>query len=326
MISPAVEPTRNARALDHSRRIARVVIIGTGALRHTRCFSQAQRLKSLGDFSYCRTADVIIIAARVQQRPETVSRLDDLAQSAAILRQIVEGIAGHDPSGILLIASNPVDVLTYAAWKWSGLALNRVVGSGTSLDTSRFRRRLGERYGVAPENVHAYIVGEHGDSQVPVLSSAQIAGIRLVEFCRGQGLPYEVAALKAIANETRAAGREIQQAKGATYYGIGGALTRIATAILRDEDAVLTVSNVVPEWMGLGSVSLSLPSVVNRAGIARVLPIALGRFGAFAMAGGSSAAFKTHLSARETQRHRRNNSMLHKAPGTESFPAQLREW
>jgi L-lactate dehydrogenase len=243
-------------------------------LKDAALFSHTTRIVA-GDFSDCHSADVIIITVGVPQTPGMRSRLDDLKQSAAILQRIILEIARHDAQGVLLIASNPVDVLTCAAWKWSGLPPNRVIGSGTSLDTSRFRRRLGERYEVAPDNVHAYIIGEHGDSQVPVLSSAQIAGIRLEEFCRGQGLPYEVAALKAIANETRSAGLQIQQAKGASYFGIGAALTRITDAILRDEHAILTVSSLVPESMDLGEVCLSLPSVLTRDGIARVLPIPL---------------------------------------------------
>jgi len=243
-------------------------------LKDAALFSHTTRIRA-GDFSDCASADVIILAVGVPQTPQMRSRLDDLAQSAAIIREITSEVMQHDPHGVLLIASNPVDILTYATWQWSGLPANRVVGSGTSLDTSRFRRRLAERYGVAAENVHAYIIGEHGDSQVPVLSSAQIGGIRLEEFCQGQGLAREVATLKAIANETRAAGPEIQHAKGATYYGIGAALTRIAGAILRDENAVLTVSGLAPESMNLGSVCLSLPSVVNRNGIARVLPISV---------------------------------------------------
>ena len=243
-------------------------------LKDAALFVHTTRIRA-GEFSDCGGAEVIIIAAGAPQSPNTRSRLDDLAQTAAILRGIISEVMRYDPRGILLIASNPVDVLTYAAWNWSGLPASRVIGSVTSLDTSRFRRRLGERYGVAAENVHAYIIGEHGDSQVPVLSSAQIGGIRLEEFCQGRGLEYEVAALKAIADLTRTAGVEIQHAKGATYYGIGAALTRIAGAILRDESAVLTVSGLAPESMNLGSVCLSLPSVVNRNGIERVLPISL---------------------------------------------------
>jgi L-lactate dehydrogenase len=187
----------------------------------------------------------------------------------------VQELARHNPRGVLLLASNPVDVLTYAAWKWSGLPAGRVIGSGTSLDTARFRRRLGERYGVAPENVHAYIVGEHGDSQVPVVSSARVAGVPVGDFCHQFGLPYEADALTKIESETRKAGFDILQAKGATSYGIGAALVRIAGAILRDEHAVLTVSSLAPASMDLGEVFLSLPTIIDRTGVARVLCIPL---------------------------------------------------
>jgi L-lactate dehydrogenase len=243
-------------------------------LRDGALFSRTTRILA-GSFSDCDTADVIIITAGVHQTAQGRSRLDDLKQCASIVKSIILEIVRHDPQGILLIASNPVDVLTYAAWKWSGLPSRRVIGSGTTLDTSRFRRRLGERYGVAPENVHAYVIGEHGDSQVPVISSAHIAGIPLEVFCCEQGMPYESDALKTIASDTRTAGFEIQQAKGATYYGIGAALVRIVAAILRDENAVLTVSALVPESFHVGEVCLSLPRVINRQGIARVLSIPL---------------------------------------------------
>jgi L-lactate dehydrogenase len=227
-----------------------------------------------GDISDCHDADVAIITVGGSQSPNTKSRLDNLQESASIVKDVVEEIGYHKPR-MLLVASNPVDVLTYATWKWSGLPAGRVIGSGTSLDTSRFRRRLGELYNVAPENVHAYIVGEHGDSQVAVLSSARIAGIPLEDFCREEGLPCDDTTLKNIANETRTAGFEILQAKGATYYGIGAALVRIVRAILRDEHAVLTVSSLVPESLQLGEVALSLPAIVNRDGVARVLPTSL---------------------------------------------------
>jgi L-lactate dehydrogenase len=243
-------------------------------LRDAALFSHTTRIVA-GDFSDCSSADVIIITAGVHQQADTASRLDDLKESANILRGIVSQIMRSDPQGVLLIASNPVDVLTYGAWRWSGLPANRVIGSGTSLDTSRFRRRLGERFGVAPDNVHAYIIGEHGDTQVPVISSAHIGGILLEDFCREVGLPYEACALRAIAADTRTAGLQILQAKGATYYGIGAALTRIVNAILRDEHAVLTVSSLAPESLKLGEVSLSLPTVINRGGVARVLSIPL---------------------------------------------------
>ena len=242
-------------------------------LRDAEVFSHTTRVVA-GQFEDCCSADVIIITAGVSQSGQR-SRLDSLNETAAILKGLVLKVVRYNPHGILLIASNPVDVLTYAAWKWSGLPANRVIGSGTSLDTSRFRRRLAEHYGVASDNVHAYVVGEHGESQVAAISSARIAGTPLESFCRELNLPYDEDGLRKIANDTRAAGLEIIRAKGATYYGIGTALARIAGAILRDEHAVLTVSSLVPESMGLGEVSLSLPTIITRDGVARVVSIPL---------------------------------------------------
>src|SRR6202048_682853 len=242
-------------------------------LRDAEVFSHTTRVVA-GQFDDCCSADVIIITAGVSQSGQR-SRLDSLNETAAILKGLVLKVARYSPHGILLIASNPVDVLTYAAWKWSGLPANRVIGSGTSLDTSRFRRRLAEHYGVASDNVHAYVIGEHGESQVPVTSSARIAGMSLENCCRELGLPHDEDMLRKIANDTRATGLEIIRAKGATYYGIGTALARITGSILRDEHAVLTVSSLVPESMGLGEVSLSLPTIITRDGVARVVSIPL---------------------------------------------------
>src|SRR6202795_2072873 len=256
--------------IDRDRRLAEGHVQD---LRDAEVFSQPTRVFA-GEFADCCSADVTIIAAGLSQSGGQ-SRLDGLQKTATILKGLVTDVSRHNPLGILLIASNPVDVLTHAAWKWSGLPASRVIGSGTSLDTARFRRRLAERYGIASDNVHAYIVGEHGDSQIPVLSSARIAGVPLEAFCQQLGLPYEENTLGKIASETRTAGIEIIGAKGATYFGIGAALVRLVRAILRDEDAVLTVSSLVPESMQLGEVSLSLPAIINRNGVARVLSIPL---------------------------------------------------
>jgi L-lactate dehydrogenase len=298
----------SSRQQDQARtRLPRVAIVGTGFVGSTTAYAllmsgvaaeivlidrdarlaegQAQDLRDaeafshgtqvwVGESSDCCSAEVTIIAAGASQTG-LKSRFDGLKETAATIHRIVQDVSRHNPRGILLIASNPVDVLTFAAWKWSGLPASRVIGSGTSLDTARFRRRLAQKYGVASDNVHAYIIGEHGDSQIPVLSSARIAGVPLEEFCQQLGLPYQENVLGKIASETRGAGFEILDAKGATYYGIGAALARIVKAILRDERAVLTVSSLVPESLGLGEVSLSLPAIVNREGIARVLSIPL---------------------------------------------------
>lgn len=242
-------------------------------LRDAALFSHNAKVFA-GDFSDCYDADVTIITAGVSPSVDMKSRLDNLQESASMLKDIIGEIACHNPH-ILLVASNPLDVLTYAVWKWSGLPASRVIGSGTSLDTSRFRRRLGELCGVAPDNVHAYIVGEHGDSQVAVLSSARIAGMPLEDFCREEGLACDETTLKTIVKGTRTAGLEITQAKGATHYGVGAALVRIVGAILRNEHAVLTVSSLAPESMQLGEVFLSLPAIINRDGVASVLPVSL---------------------------------------------------
>jgi len=242
-------------------------------LRDAAVFSHGARVFA-GGFGERWSADIIIFSTGVSQS-SMKSRADGLKETAAILKGLVPDVAQHNPHGILLIASNPVDVLTYAAWRWSGLSARQVIGSGTALDTARFRQRLAGRYGVASDNVHACIIGEHGDSQVPVLSSARVAGAPLDGFSQQLGLPYEENVLRNIADETRTAGLEIIRAKGATYYGIAAALVRIVRAIVRDENAVLTVSSLVPKSMELGEVSLSLPSIINRDGIARVLSIPL---------------------------------------------------
>ena len=242
-------------------------------LRDAEVFSHTTRVVT-GQFDDCCSADVIIITAGASQSGRR-SRLENLNETAAIVKGLVLDVARSNPHGILLIASNPVDVLTYAAWKWSGLPPGRVIGSGTSLDTSRFRRRLAEHYGVASDNVHAYVIGEHGESQVALISSARIAGVPLESFCRELNLPYDKDGLRQIATDTQAAGLEIIRAKGATYYGIGTALARIADAILRDEHAVLTVSSLAPASMELGEVSLSLPTIIARDGVARVVSVPL---------------------------------------------------
>ena len=154
-------------------------------------------------------------------------------------------MAKHNPAGILLIATNPVDVLTYAAWKLSGFAAGRVIGSGTVLDTSRFRYLLSRHFGVDARSIHAYIIGEHGDSEVPVWSLANIAGMRLPEFCQAQNLPYDPHAMDEIFVQTRDAAYRIIERKGATYYAVAAGLMRITQAILRNQSTVLSTSSLI---------------------------------------------------------------------------------
>jgi L-lactate dehydrogenase len=279
IVGPGTVGATTAYALLMSGVAEEIVLVGRNRaraeghaadLRHAEPFSRTTRIWG-GNYADCAAAAVIVITAGVSQRSDKVSRLDDLAQSAQILRSIIPEIAAHNSSGILLIAANPVDVLTYAAWKWSGFPPNRVIGSGTLLDTSRFRTVLAQHYSVAPESIHAYIIGEHGDSQVPILSSANISGMRLEDFCDTQGLGYDPALLREMAGQARVAGQEILRKKGATSFGIGAALVRIIRTILRNEQTVLTVSGVAPASVSLGQVCLSLPSVIGRSGIGRVL-------------------------------------------------------
>ena len=243
-------------------------------LRDAQLYSHAVNVHA-GEFADCATADIIILTAGVNQALMGDSRINDTVKACGILKDVVAEIRSHDPCGVILVATNPLDVATYVVGKWSGLPPERVIGSGTSLDTSRFRRRLAQHFSVAPENVHAYIIGEHGDTQVPVLSSARVAGMSLEEFCREQSMPYDEALFLAIAKETRTAGYDIQQAKGATYYGVATALTRIVRAVLKNENYVLCVSRLVPPDFGLGEVCLSLPAPLGVHGAGRPLNITL---------------------------------------------------
>jgi len=184
-------------------------------------------------------------------------------------------VAKHNPAGILLIATNPVDVLTYAAWKLSGFAAGRVIGSGTVLDTSRFRYLLSRHFGVDARSIHAYIIGEHGDSEVPVWSLANIAGMRLPEFCQAQDLAYDPRAMEEIFLQTRDAAYRIIERKGATYYAVAAGLMRITQAILRNQSTVLSLSSVINDYYGISDVCFSLPTVIDRGGVEKVLRLEL---------------------------------------------------
>ena len=221
-----------------------------------------------------RGAAVTVIAAGAGQKPGE-TRLDLVRKNAAIFGQIVPRVAEANPTGIILVATNPVDVLTYETWRQSGLPPERVIGSGTILDTARFRAALSDHFGVDPRSVHAFIVGEHGDSEVPVWSSANIAGMRLPEFCSANGIRYDRDAMEAIFVSVRDAAYEIIQRKGATYYAVAAGLLRIVEAIVRDQRTVLSVSSLIRDYNGIDDVYLSLPTVIHREGVDRVLRIDL---------------------------------------------------
>ena len=227
-----------------------------------------------GDYSDCQGAALTVISAGVGQRPGE-SRLELVRRNADIFGQIVPKIAEANPEGIIVVATNPVDVLTHVTLKLAGLPPHRVFGSGTILDTARFRYTLSEHLGVDPRSVHAYIIGEHGDSEVPVWSLANVAGMRLPSFCAENGIPMGPETMDEIFRQTRDAAYEIIKRKGATYYAVAAGLMRLTEAILRDQHTVLSISSLVSDYYGIDDVCLSLPTVVGRRGIERVLRLDL---------------------------------------------------
>jgi len=242
-------------------------------LNHAMPFAHPTRIWA-GEYADCAGADVVVIAAGAAGKPGE-TRLDLVEENTTILRQIVLEVVHHDPVGILLIATNPVDVLTHVAWKLSGLPSRRVIGSGTILDTARLRYLLGQHFGVDPRSVHAWIIGEHGDTEVAVWSLANIAGMGLSKFCAVHDCEFDQARMDDVLHQTRDAAYQIIKRKGATYYGVAAGLTRIVEAILRDQSTVLSVSSLVEDCYGLSDVCLSLPTVVDRGGVARVLRLDL---------------------------------------------------
>jgi L-lactate dehydrogenase len=243
-------------------------------LSHAVPFAHPTRIWA-GEYADCAGAAVTVLAAGANQRPGE-TRLDLVKRNAAIFHAIVPEVARNNPNGILLIATNPVDALTYASLRLSGLPKARVIGSGTILDTARFRQLLSRHFKVDARSVHAFVVGEHGDSEVAVWSLANIAGMRLDAYCAANGIVLDQATLDQIFVQTRDAAYAIIQRKGATYYAVAAGLMRIVEAILRDQGTVLSVSSLVDDGsFGAGDVCLSLPTVIGRGGVERVLRLEL---------------------------------------------------
>jgi L-lactate dehydrogenase len=228
-----------------------------------------------GDFEDCWDADVVVITAGASQKPGE-SRLELLERNVDIFKDMVPQITERiSPETVLLVVTNPVDILSYVTWKVSDLPYERVIGSGTALDTARFKQVLSDHCDVATQNVHAYVVGEHGDSEVPVWSSAHLAGVPFDEYCEMTARDHDEETKAGIAEEVRGAAYEIIDKKGATYYAIGLATTDIVEGLIRDEDTIMTVSTLMQGQYGLDDVYLSLPCVVNRRGIRNVLELEL---------------------------------------------------
>ncbi|MFP4056883.1 MAG: L-lactate dehydrogenase [Candidatus Brocadiia bacterium] len=242
-------------------------------LNHALSFAQPARIVA-GDYEDAEGSDIAIIAAGAAQKAGE-SRLTLAGRNVEIVKDIVPRLEKAAPDAVLVVVSNPVDVLTYAAQEVSRYPHERVLGSGTILDTSRFRFELGRRSGVDPRNIHAYIIGEHGDSEVPVWSLANIAGIRLRDYCPVCGKDCSDAELDQLFENVKTAAYQIIQFKGATYYAIAMGVTRIVAAILRDEHSVMTVSTRIDGTCGVRDVCLSLPTVVWRGGVREVVPLPL---------------------------------------------------
>lgn len=227
-----------------------------------------------GDYEDVRDASIVIITAGANQKPDE-TRLDLVHKNVAIFKQIIPEITKRNFQGILLVVANPVDVLTYVAQKMSGLPENRVIGSGTVLDTARLKYRLGEHLSVDSRSIHAFIIGEHGDSEIAAWSSANVSGIPINDFCEMRGHYQHEKATKEIAEDVKNSAYEIIQRKRATYYGVAMAVKRICEVIIRDEKSILPVSTAMHGEHGIEGVVLSMPCVVGKEGIETKVPIPL---------------------------------------------------
>lgn len=234
-------------------------------ISHAVPFGRAVTVRA-GDYADLAGARIVVLAAGVGQKPGE-TRLALLGRNAAVFRQVVEQLMPVVTDALFLIASNPVDLMTYAVQRFSGLPASRVIGSGTILDTARFRVLVGSHLGIAPRSVHAYVLGEHGDSEVAVWSSAMAGNVPLEAFAAQTGRTLTSEKRAEITGAVRNAAYAIISGKGSTYYGIGAGLARIAEAIGGDERAVLSVSTVTDEVEGVAEVPLSLPRIVGADGV-----------------------------------------------------------
>lgn len=226
----------------------------------------------IGDYRDCAGADIVIITAGANQKPGE-TRIDLVKKNTEIFKGIINQILKYNIDCILLVVTNPVDILTYVTYKLSGFPKNRVIGSGTVLDTSRFRYLIGQKVGVDPRNVHAYIIGEHGDTEVPTWSLANIAGIPMEKYCKNVDMCLGEPTRKEIFDNVKNAAYHIINKKGATYYAVALAVRRIVEAIVRNENSILTVSSLIEGQYGINDICISLPTLVNRQGIVNILDI-----------------------------------------------------
>ncbi|MBR2213693.1 MAG: L-lactate dehydrogenase [Eubacterium sp.] len=229
-----------------------------------------------GEYKDIADASIVIVTAGAGQKPGE-TRLDLVKKNVGIFKSVIPSITEYNKEGILLIVANPVDVLTYAAAKISGFPENRVFGSGTVLDTARFKYLLGEHLEVDSRAVHAFIIGEHGDSEIAAWSSANVSGIPVNDFCEMRGHFEHAKAMERIAEEVKNSAYEIIEKKGATYYGIAMSVKRICEAIVRDEKSILPISSIQHNNYGISDVALSMPAIVGREGVECTVPYELSK-------------------------------------------------
>ena len=226
------------------------------------------------DYDDIMDSAIIVVTAGAAQKPGE-TRLDLVNKNVGIFKSIIPEISKRDYKGILLIVSNPVDVLTLAALKLSGLPENRVIGSGTVLDTARLKTELGDHLSVDGRSVHTFIVGEHGDSEIVAWSSANVSGVPLNDFCEMRGHFKHQESMERIAENVKNSAYEIIEKKHATYYGIAMSVVRICRAILMNEKSILPVSSIMHGDYGIDGIALSMPAIVGEDGVETHVPIVL---------------------------------------------------
>ena len=243
-------------------------------LNHGLAFSSSNMKIHAGKYSDCVNADIVVICAGVAQKPGE-SRLNLLKRNSVVFKSIITSVVESGFNGIFLIATNPVDIMTRITYKFSGFNPQRVIGSGTALDTARLRYLLGEYFNVDPRNIHAYVMGEHGDSEFVPWSQAMIGTKPITEINYKKSKDEYYNDLEKISNDVKGAAQIIIKSKNATYYGIGMALVRITKAILGNEKSVITVSSMLRNEYGENGVFAGVPAIVNRNGIQKILPLSL---------------------------------------------------
>ena len=245
-------------------------------LNHGLAFSRTAMKIYAGEYSDCKDADIVVICAGVNQK-EGESRLELLSRNAKVFESIIHPVLESGFCGIFLVATNPVDIMTRITYDMSGFEWNKVIGTGTTLDTARLRYLAGDYFQIDARNIHGYVIGEHGDSEFVPWSQALIATKPIYDVIKDNKDKFSLSELEEIATQVRTSAQQIIKAKGATYYGIGMAIVRIVNAIFQNENSVLTVSSKMNGEYGLNDVFIGNPCIINRNGVRSLLELSLQR-------------------------------------------------